>query len=69
MSYLSYTIKVMKRSGTKPNLSIRIDRDALHQARIAAVTARKTLGAWLEDAIAEKLERDQGGTDVTTKDC
>jgi len=33
--------------------------DILHQARIAAVTQKKTLGRWLEEAIAEKVERQQ----------
>ena len=39
--------------------------DALHQARVAAVTAKKALGEWLEEAIAEKIERDKGDKDVT----
>jgi len=43
----------------KPNTSIRVDKDILHQARIAAVTNKKTLGQWLEEAIMEKLEREQ----------
>ncbi len=49
-----------KKPGITPNTSIRIDPDALHQARIAAVTERKTLGVWLAEAIAEKLTRDKG---------
>jgi len=48
----------MKESRRKPNTSIRVDREALHQARIAAVTAKKTLGVWLEEAIAEKIKRE-----------
>jgi predicted HicB family RNase H-like nuclease len=51
--------------GTRPNISIRIDPEALHQARVAAVGSRKTLGQWLEEAIAEKIERENGSTDVT----
>ena len=43
----------------KPTTSIRIDPEALYQARVAAVTARKTLGQWLEEAIREKVEREQ----------
>jgi len=58
----------MRRSGIKPNTSIRIDPDVLHQARIGAVTARQTLGQWLERAILEKIERDKGGHDVTQAD-
>ncbi len=49
-----------KKSGITPNTSIRIDPDTLHQARIAAVTVRKTLGEWLAEAIVEKLVRDKG---------
>lgn len=41
----------------KPNTSIRIDREILHQAKIAAVTAKIPLGEWLESAIKEKIER------------
>ena len=48
----------MKESRSKPNISIRIDPEVLHQAKVAAVTAKKTLGGWLEDAIMEKLERE-----------
>jgi len=50
---------MQKRTGIKPNTSIRIDPDVLHQARIAAVTERKTLGQWLEQAVLEKIERDK----------
>ena len=42
-----------------PNISIRMNPDALHKARIAAVTARKTLGKWLAEATSEKLQRER----------
>ena len=45
--------------GIRPNLSIRMDPEVLHQARVAAVTQKKTLGQWLEQAILEKIEREQ----------
>ncbi len=45
--------------GITPNVSIRMSPDVLHQARIAAVTKKKTLGQWLEEAIVEKIEREQ----------
>jgi predicted HicB family RNase H-like nuclease len=45
--------------GIRPNLSIRMDREVLHKARIASVTQRKTLGQWLEEAIVEKIERER----------
>jgi len=47
--------------GIRPHLSIRMNPDVLHQARIAAVTQKKTLGQWLEEAIVEKIEREQQG--------
>ena len=36
-----------------------IDPEALHSARVEALRGRKTLGAWLEEAIEEKIEREQ----------
>jgi hypothetical protein len=47
------------KTGKKPNTSVRVDPEVLHEARVAAVIQRKTLGRWLEEAIREKLERDQ----------
>ena len=58
----------MKQSRRKPNLSIRMNPEALHQARIGAVTAKKALGEWLEEAIAEKIEREKGDHNVTETD-
>ena len=49
----------MKQSKSKPNVSIRIDPEVLHQAKVAAVTDEKTLGQWLEEAIREKMKRGQ----------
>jgi predicted HicB family RNase H-like nuclease len=48
----------MKQSKSKPNMSIRIDPEILHKAKVAAVTAKKTLGEWLEQAIIEKISRE-----------
>jgi len=36
-----------------------IDSEALHKARVEALRARKTVGEWLEEAIEEKIEREQ----------
>jgi predicted HicB family RNase H-like nuclease len=47
------------RTGRKPNTSIRIDLDILHKARVAAVTQKKSMGQWLEEAILQKIEREQ----------
>jgi predicted HicB family RNase H-like nuclease len=46
------------RTGRKPNFSIRINPDALQQARDAAFAQKKTLGQWLQEAIAEKTQRE-----------
>jgi len=47
------------RTGRTPNFSIRINPDALQLARHAAVNQEKTLGQWLEEAITEKIQREQ----------
>ncbi len=49
----------MKAKDIRPTTGIRIKPDILHQARVAAVTQKKTLGQWLEEAIVEKIEREQ----------
>lgn len=46
------------KTGIKPNTSVRVDPEVLHEARVSAVTQRKTLGHWLEEAIHEKVERE-----------
>ena len=43
----------------KPNTSIRVDPDILHQARVAAVIKKETMGKWLEEAILDKIKREQ----------
>ena len=59
MSYMSYNINMPRGKGVTPNLSIRMNPDVLHEAKVAAVTRKKTLGQWLEEAIAEKIEREK----------
>jgi predicted HicB family RNase H-like nuclease len=49
----------MKEKHRWPNTSIRINPEVLHQARIAAVTNKKTLGQWLEEAILAKIAHEQ----------
>jgi predicted HicB family RNase H-like nuclease len=51
----------MKEKHRWPTTTIRINPDILHQARIAAVTERKTLGQWLEEAILQKIEKVRSG--------
>ena len=43
--------------------AIRMKPSAQRQAKIAAVIAGKTLGVWLEEAIAEKVAREGGNND------
>ena len=50
----------MKEKHRWPTRSIRANPEILHQARIAAVTQKKTLGQWLEEAIVDKIEKEQG---------
>jgi len=62
--YIGYSVCMGQRTGRpgtgiKPNTSIRVDLNILHQARVAAVTQKKTLGQWLEEAIVEKIDREQ----------
>ena len=47
----------------KKLVAVRIDPREWHSARIAAVTADKTLGGWLAEAIREKIEREKGESD------
>ena len=39
--------------------SIKIKLSILRKGKVAAVTQNKTLGQWLEEAIMEKIEREQ----------
>ena len=57
------------RTGRAPNISLRINPDAYYVTRIEAVTARKTLGQWIEEAISEKIEREKGAGNVTRAYC
>jgi len=49
----------MKEKHSWPTTSIRANPEVLHQARVAAVTQKKTLGLWLEEAIVEKIDREK----------
>jgi hypothetical protein len=51
------TIEVME----EPRVahSIKIKLSILRKGKVAAVSANKTLGRWLEEAIAEKIEREE----------
>jgi predicted HicB family RNase H-like nuclease len=43
----------------RPNVSIRVDPDMLHKAKVEAVKSKMSLGEWLEAAIKEKIKRDK----------
>jgi predicted HicB family RNase H-like nuclease len=49
----------MHNGSEKTAKTIRMSEEAYHLARVAAVTAKKSLGQWLEEAIMEKLNREQ----------
>jgi len=49
----------MKEKHRWPTKSIRANPEVLHQARVAAITQKKELGQWLEEAILEKIEREE----------
>ena len=48
----------MRNGARRTAKSIRINEDVYYLARVAAVTCRKSLGEWLEDAILEKMDRE-----------
>jgi len=39
--------------------NVKINPEALHKARVEALRSKKLLGEWLEEAIREKIEREQ----------
>jgi len=47
-----------RKSVRKPR-NVLIDPEALHKARVEALRKRKTIGEWLEEAIEEKIDREQ----------
>jgi predicted HicB family RNase H-like nuclease len=49
------------KTGRQPNISIRINPEIYHKARVAAVTRKLTIGGWLEEAINEKIDREKQG--------
>ena len=55
-------------TGHQPRLSVRMDPSMLQLAAQCAKANGHTVGKWLEEAITEKREREQGAEDVT-KDC
>jgi len=56
---MCYNSSVNMGEEAKTPRNIRIRPSVLHQARVAAVIRKKTLGQWLEEAIMEKIKREQ----------
>ncbi len=40
--------------------TIRMRDEIYHQAKVAAVVSRKSVGQWIEEAVAEKVRREAG---------
>ena len=38
--------------------TVQMTQEAYHRARVAAVLSQQTLGQWLEEAVAERFERE-----------
>ena len=57
--YICYNRHLDMNKEAKSPRNIRIRPSVLHQARVAAVIQKKTLGQWLEEAIVEKISREQ----------
>jgi len=47
-----------EKSVRKPR-NVKIDPESLYRARVEALRSKKVLGQWLEEAIDEKIEREQ----------
>ncbi len=52
-------VTVMNEKVVRKPRNVKINPDTLHEARVEALRARKTLGEWLEEAIDEKIEREE----------
>jgi len=57
--YICYNSGMDMNEEAKVPRNIRIKPSVLHQARVAAVIQNKTMGQWLEEAILEKIEKEQ----------
>jgi len=52
-------VAAMNEKPVRKPRNVKIDPEALHKARVEALRSRKTLGEWLEEAIDEKIEREE----------
>jgi predicted HicB family RNase H-like nuclease len=52
-------VTVTNKNVVRKPRNIKIDPEAIHRARVQALTEKRTLGEWLEEAIDEKIQRSQ----------
>ena len=57
--YSGATMTLMNEKVLRKPRNIKINPDVLHEARVEALRSRKTLGEWLEEAIQEKVAREE----------
>lgn len=57
--YRSAMVTQMNEEPVRKPRSIKINLDTVYKARVEALRSRKTLGEWLEEAIDEKIEREE----------
>ena len=54
----TYYIEDMSDRNDRAAKTIRMREDIYHQAKVAAVVSRKSVGQWIEEAVAEKVRRE-----------
>jgi len=52
-------VTLMNENPFRKPRNVKINPDTLHKARVEALRSRKTMGEWPEEAIDEKIEREQ----------
>ena len=52
-------VTLMNEKPIRKPRNIKIDPEAVHRARVEALRSKKSLGEWLEEAIDEKIEREE----------
>jgi len=52
-------IATMNEKPIRKPRNVKINPETLHRARVEALRSKKTLGEWLEEAIEEKIDREE----------
>ena len=52
-------VSLMNEKIVRKPRNVLIDPEALHRARVEALRSKKTVGEWLEEAIEEKIQREE----------